>query len=241
MTEQLQRHSSAPRVIIALAIAAAIVIASVACAIYMLAVHGPLAVVHAAKEETFDSAQRIANGFKSAFNFTPQITVNGLTEVEQANSVMELATVSQGVAEHYQWSQTWLGSTKEMELLGVYQAKAGFDLREPFRVSVDGGRITARLPEPKLLSIEMDQDHGYKVLRDEDGWWNKINSADRENAIASMQREARAKAEGSGILLEAKARMMAQLSDMLKAQSITMPLDITFQDELPPAVNPRSK
>ena len=236
MMKESSPASGAPRVIISLAIAAAIVIGSVACAIYFLAVKGPLALVHGAKEETLDSATRMANGFRNVFNFTPQITVNGVTEVEQAASVMELATASQGVVEHYQWSQSWFGSTKTMELQGTYQAKAGFDLHEQFRVSVAGGRITATLPAPKLLSIEMT---GYKVLRDDNGWWNKINSADREKAIAAMQEEARSRASQSGILQEAKTRFKQQIGDMVKALDISMPVETRFGDETPAVPVPR--
>jgi hypothetical protein len=238
MSNESPRHSGAPKVILSLAIAAAIVIAAVACAIYFVAVRGPLALAHGAKEETFDSAQRISNGFKTAFNFTPEITVNGVTEVEQANSVMELATASQEVVEHYSWSQTWFGSTKKMELDGVFHAKAGFDLHKACRISLEGGRITATLPEPKLLSLELDPT-GFKIPRDENGWWNKITSADREKAIAGMQEEARAKAAQSGILEEAKGRLKEQLSDLVKAQNIATPVDITFQNDPLPSPTPQ--
>lgn len=236
-TDQTQlRRSGAPRVIIALGMAAAIIIGSVSCAIYFLAVHGPLTLAHAAKEETFDSARRMADGFKSMFNFTPQITVNGVTEIEQASSVMELATVNQNIVEHYQWSQSWFGSTKEMELQGLYTAKAGFDLHSPCLVSVRDGRIIATLPEPKLLSIEM-KENGLKIIRDENGWWNKITSEDREKAITAMQDEARTKAEQSGILTEAKTRFTEQVAAMLKAQNINTPLEINFQNATPAAAN----
>ncbi len=209
-----------------------------ACSVYFLTIRGPLALVHGAKEETFDSAQRMATGFKSLFNFTPQITVNGVTEIEQATSVMELATVSQGVTEHYQWSQSWLGSTKDIELSGLFHAKAGFDLHKPCLISVQNGRISAMLPEPKLLSIEMDKD-SFKVVRDEDGWWNKITSEDREKAFAAMQEEARAKAEQSGILDEAKTRFKDQLTALMKEQNPSMPIDVIFQDAPAPTTNSR--
>lgn len=238
MTNEPPRPSGAPKVILSLAIAAAIVIAAVACAIYFVTVRAPLALAHGAKEETFDSAQRISNGFKSAFNFTPEITVNGVTEIEQANSVMELATASQEVVEHYAWSQTWFGSTKNMELDGVFHAKAGFDLHKACRISLEGGRIIATLPEPKLLSLELDPT-GFKIPRDENGWWNKITSSDREKAITGMQQEARTKAEQSGILEEAKGRLKEQINDLVKAQNISMPVDITFQNDPPPAAAPQ--
>lgn len=229
-------RSGAPRIIIALGLAGAIIILSVSCAIYFLAVHGPLTLAHAAKEETFDSAQRIATGFKGMFNFTPQVTVNGITEVEQASSVMELATVNQGVVEHYQWSQSWFGSTKEMELQGLYTAKAGFDLHTPCLIAVRDARIIATLPEPKLLSIEM-KENGLKIIRDENGWWNKITSEDREKAIAAMQDEARTKAGQSGILTEAKTRFKDQLAAMLKSQNIDLPLEVTFRNDPAQAAN----
>ena len=230
--------SGAPRVIISLAVAAAIIIGAIAGATYFLAVKAPLAIVHGAKEESFDTAHRVADGFKSVFNFTPQITVNGTTVVEQANSVMELATVRQGVDEHYQWSQSWFGSRKTMVLEGVYEAKAGFDLHDSVRITMEGNRITAILPAPKLLSLEMN---GYKVLMDDNGWWNKINSADRENAIAAMQEDARSKATQSGILEEAKAKFKEQLSQVIKAQNITTPVETRFQDEAPVQIAPQDR
>jgi hypothetical protein len=224
-------------VILSLALAAVVVIGAVTCAIYFLTVKAPLAVAHGVKEETADSAARVANSFRSVFNFTPQVTVNGVTEIEQANSVMELATASQGVVEHYQWSQTWFGSTKTMELQGTYQAKAGFDLHQPFKVSMDAKRITATLPAPKLLSIEMEKD-SFKILRDEDGWWNKISAGDRERAISAMQEEARSKAAQSGILEEAKTRFKQQFGDMVKGLNIPTPIETRFGDEAPTLATP---
>ncbi len=74
---------------------------------------------------------------------------------------------------------------------------------------------------------------GYKVLRDDDGWWNKINDSDRENAIAAMQEEARSKASESGLLEEAKTKFKQQFDQVVRAQNITTPVEVRFQDELP--------
>lgn len=223
--------------ILALAVGAVLVIAAGASAFYFLAVKAPVEVMHQAKEETFDAANRMAQGFKSVFNFTPRVTVGGVTVVEQANSVVELATVQQDVVVDYHWSQTWLGSTKIMELRGIYRAKAGFSLRDPFQVSVDAGRITAELPAPVLLSLEMTS---YKVLQDDNGWWNKITPEDRENAIAAMHTEARTKAVQAGLLTEAKAKFRGELAEVIKSQAITMPVEIHFRDERP-QVSPEAR
>ncbi len=120
-----QAASTAPRVIISLAVAAAIVIGAIAVAIHFLAVRVPLDLAHGAKEETFDSASRMASSFKSVFNFTPQVTVNGTTVVEQAAPVMELATAKQDVVEHYQWSQSWLEARRRWSCRGSTRRRRG--------------------------------------------------------------------------------------------------------------------
>jgi len=224
----LVRASAAVRVILALGISVAFVIAAAGVAFHYIAVKVPADITRNTKEETFDAAKRVVTGFKSVFNFTPKVTVNGTTVIEQANSVIELATVRQDVLTHYTWSQIWLGSRKSMELQGVYKAKAGFDLRDTFRVAIEDTRITANLPMPKLLSLEMT---GYKVLKDENGWWNAVTPADREKAINAMQANARTKAAQSGLLEEAKTKFRQELSDAMKGQNITTPVKINFPGE----------
>jgi len=230
MTKQHAYGTAAPRVILALALGMVLVIAAGTGAFYFIGVKAPTDLAHNAKEESFDAASRVANGFKSVFSFTPKITVGGLTVIEQASAVVELATVQQDLVEHYQWSQSWLGSTKGMELQGIYRAKAGFNLRDPFQVSLDAGKITANLPAPKLLSLEMTS---YKVIRDDNGWWNNITSQDRENAINAMQAEAKTKAEQAGLLEQAKAKFRQELAEAIKGQNIATPVEIHFTGELP--------
>jgi Protein of unknown function (DUF4230) len=217
--------TTAPRVILSMAAAVAIVIAAAAVAMHYVMVQVPADVARNTRDGAADTAHRMAEGFKNVFNFTPRITVNGTTVVEQANPVVELATVQQDLAVDYSWSQTWLGSTKTMQLRGTYKAKAGFDLRDPFRVAVDASRITASMPAPKLLSMEMTT---YKIVADENGWWNSINSQDRENAITGMQAEARMKAAQAGLLEEAKSKLRQELAEAMKGQKITLPLVIEF-------------
>ncbi|MGB8354126.1 MAG: DUF4230 domain-containing protein [Chthoniobacteraceae bacterium] len=216
---------SAPRTILALAIGVVMVIAAGTAAFYFITVKASREVVHGAKEESFDAANRVANGFKSVFNFTPQVTVGGVTVIEQASSVVELATVEQDVVEHYTWTQTWLGSTKTMELQGIYKAKAGFNLRDPFQVSMDARKVTAKLPAPKLLSLEMKS---YKVIRDDSGWWNSITAEDRENAINAMQAEAKLKVAKAGLMEEAKTKFREELAEAIKGQQFTAPVEIHF-------------
>jgi hypothetical protein len=227
-----RRASSAPRVILALAVAVVLVIAAGAGAIYFVTVKAPSDLGHNAKEETLDAARRMVKGFQGVFHFTPLVTVGNTTVIEQAVAIAELATVQEDLAVHYTWSQTWVGSTKTMELQGVYKAKAGFDLHEPFHISVDEKTIAASFPAPKLLSLEMI---GYKVLKDESGWWNSITSADRESAIAAMQAQAKTQAVEAGLLAQAKEKFRQQLGEAFKNQNVATPITISFADETAPA------
>ncbi|HEX9655392.1 MAG TPA: DUF4230 domain-containing protein [Bacteroidota bacterium] len=113
------------------------------------------------------------------------------------------------------WSQTWLGSTKTIVLRGVYTAKAGFDLRESFSISIENNplRVTALMPPAQLLSVELKD---YHVVRDESGWWNKVSVADRENAVRQMQREARQQAETSGMIEESQRTVEERIREIVE-------------------------
>ena len=98
----------------------------------------------------------------------------------------------------------------------------------PFQVSLDAGKITANLPAPKLLSLEMTS---YKVIRDDNGWWNNITSQDRENAINAMQAEAKIKVAKAGLMEEAEAKFREELTEAIKGQQFTAPVEIHFAGE----------
>ncbi|MBC8043625.1 MAG: DUF4230 domain-containing protein [Rhizobacter sp.] len=165
----------------------------------------------------FDFADRTAKAMQEKFNFTPRISVDETVVIEQAAPVLELATVSRDLIVEYSTSSTWLGSTKRQTVRGVYTAKAGFDLREQFKLTVSERplRVVAELPEPKLLSLELKD---YKVVQDEDGFWNKIRPEEREDAVRQMQVLARNKAMTSGILTDARTMLQSQVRDVVQAQ-----------------------
>ena len=112
-------------------------------------------------------AQATADGFRSLFQVTPRVTVNETVIIEQTSSIIEIATVSRPLLVDHEWSDTWLGSTKSLRVRGTFTAKAGFDLKKPFEIVVGSSplRVTARLPRPELLSLQMDS---FEILRDEE-------------------------------------------------------------------------
>jgi Protein of unknown function (DUF4230) len=194
-------------------IGALVLIGSGVVLFYVLVLRPPMELAH-----------NTAEGFRQFFNFTPQVKINEVVVIEQATPIAELATVSRKVFVETDWSHTWLHSTKRIVLRGVYTAKAGFDLREPFTVVIEKNplRVTTRMPRAKILSLELND---YHVVKDEDGWWNRISSHDRENAVLQMQQEAYAKAFSAGILKESEESIQQRIREIIEKNGS----DVTFQ------------
>ena len=174
-------------------LAALIALIGAAIVFYLIVIRAPIELAHAT-----------ADGIKDVFNFTPRVRINQTVVIEQNTPILEVATVSRGISVDHTWTHTWLGSTKTIQVLGSFTAKAGFDLREPFTIDVERNplRVVATMPPPRLLSLELDS---YRVLRDESGWWNRISAVDREAAVRDLIDLARSRATSSGILEEARA------------------------------------
>jgi hypothetical protein len=166
-------------------------------------------------------AARTAEAVKEEFHVTPQVKINQTIVIEQNTPIMEFATVARQLMVDYAWSHTWLGSTKAIHLRGVFTAKAGVDLREPFTLAIQRNplHVDASLPPPKILSMTLDS---YDVLQDEDGWWNKISNADRDSAMKQLQTTAMTQAVSSGMLDEVKASMEGRIKEIVEKNGATV-------------------
>ncbi len=165
-------------------------------------------------------AKSASDAFKQRMGLSPSVSINGLTVIEQTQQTLELATVEQTIFREYQWSHTFLGSTKTLVLRGEFVVKAGFDLRQEFNLNIDEEkssthdpelRITATLPKAKILSVEMKT---YKVERDENGFWNTITPEDRTSAVIALQADARSAAEQAGITQKAVELLRKRVSEV---------------------------
>lgn len=176
-----------------------------------------------------DLASNVARGMKEILNFTPQVRINEHVVIEQSVPVAELATISRDLSVEYVWSHQWLGSTKTLALRGTFTAKAGFDLHEPFTVDIQKFplKVRATMPLPKILSLQMNS---YNVLRDEDGWWNKISPSDRENAVQELHRVAREKAENSGMLDETRSTVEQRIKEIVERNAATVEFVYPWQE-----------
>jgi hypothetical protein len=149
-------------------------------------------------------ATGIADHVSSVLNLRPEVRVDDVLIVESAGPALELATAEASYLVRHSWSQRYLLSTKRLEIEAPFTAKAGFDFEEvPMRVTINPQTraVRADLPNPQLLSLEMGDP---KILRDEDGLWNKLTAEDRENAFRELRLLARKQAIQSDLLARAR-------------------------------------
>jgi len=128
-------------------------------------------------------------------------------------AILELATVSQKFQHQYEWTNTWMGSTKKISIRGTFEAKAGFDLKKKFSVQINDDRAIVTLPSPKILSIEPLGDLSF---HDEQGVWNWVDVKDRSKAINAFHDNAREYAAEATFIQQAKLNMEEKLREIFK-------------------------
>jgi len=170
--------------------------------------------------EARDTARSVAAEFQKAFNFTPEVRVNTRVIVAATTPALELVTVQKQMVVTQALSDTWLHSTKNFEIEAVFTARAGFDLTAPFRLQINSHThaVSMELPPPKLLSLSMGD---IRILRDEDGLWNKITSADREQAMRNLEQKAREQFLQTALLKEARQEGEKRLKGLLGGNQVT--------------------
>lgn len=168
-------------------------------------------------EKAYDGARQLGQDFREAFHFTPEVTVNNTVVLQQQVPILELATLSQKFQHRYEWSNTWMKSTKKIEITGTFEAKAGFDLQKKFTISIDDTVATVTLPAPQLLSLESLHD---VVFRDENGLWNWVDAADRSAAMNAYTADARRYAEQATFVADAQQAFEARIREIMKRHGL---------------------
>ncbi len=180
-------------------------------------------------EKSYEGAKQIGRDISKVFSVTPEITVNNTIVLEQQSPVMELATLSQTFRHQYDWTNTWMGSTKKITITGGFEAKAGFDLNKKFSIQITDDRAVVHLPAPQLLSIQpLDN----VTFRDESGVWNWVSTDDRSKAMNAFTADARKYAMQAGFVEEARESMVKQLTQILAAHGKTV--EIVYGEGLMP-------
>jgi hypothetical protein len=166
------------------------------------------------------SVSAITRTFQSVLQVQPEIRINQTVITTQTAPIAELAIVSKDQLVHYSLSeqlQLWHHNipltTKSISVQAVYRIKAGYNLQEPFRVSIDSrtGKISAQLPPAHILSIERI---GELSLSDHDELLNRISTDERAQVLNELDRVARTSAEQSGIVQDAEKQSVVRLQEL---------------------------
>ena len=178
------------------------------CAIWLMrsCARMPAEAARAAGEPAVELAKRIADGVARRLQFRPEVRIDRETVLEGEAPVLELVTVRREFAHEYAWEHQWLGSTKRLRLRGMFAAKAGYDLNENFYFQIDSDdlQVEVGLPEPRVLGVEM---MAYRA-EEEEGFWNKLSTEEREQAVNELLSSARATAANDASLLRDARRML---------------------------------
>ena len=179
-----------------------------------------------ATKETVDQMERVGRDLRDAIvqitQLQPRVTVNNRVYFEQTSPIAELALISQRLEVEHEFLHTWAGSTKRLRLHGTYTAKAGFDLRQEFSVTVTPEATIVRLPHAQILGVEQN---AVELLAYENGFWNPISGADVQAELLTLGKLARDRAASRNLSTEAEESFQTQLKARI---GNTPPLQVIF-------------
>lgn len=176
-----------------------------------------------AADRTID---HVRNAFAQVFNIQPQVTINQRVVLTQTAPIAELAVVTKeelvtvGFNEHLEVLSFQVPLTeKKLTAEATFRIKAGFDLREPFSVSIDPAShaVRATMPHAKILSVEQIGD---LVYRGEDATLNRITDEERMKMVNDLQAAARDAAEKSGLKTDAENQVTQRLNELMKKNGL---------------------
>jgi hypothetical protein len=169
-----------------------------------------------ATRETVDQMERVGRDLRDAIvqitQLQPKVTINNRVYFEQTSPIAELALISRKLEVEHEFLHTWAGSTKRLRLHGTYTAKAGFDLRQQFSVTISPEATIVRLPHAQLLGVEQN---AVELLAYENGFWNPISGADVQSELATLAKLARERGAEQDLAAQAEESFRTQLKSRI--------------------------
>lgn len=198
-----------------------------------------LVTIHQCTSALDETATHVANAFASVLKVQPKITINERVILAQTAPIAELAVVTKeeqvtvGFNENFQVLSFQVPLTeKKLTAEGTFRLKAGFDLHEPFSVSIDPRThtVNAVMPPAKILSVEPI---GNIALHAEDALLNRVSTDDHQAIDNQLKDAARDAAEKSGLQAEAQQQVAQRLTELLARNGQTLHID--WKKETAPA------
>ena len=190
-----------------------------------------LLVLRAVKQSSAASllqATAVVETLWKKYSVPSKVIIDGKTIVEQQSPIAQLATAETSVRESYSIRSTWLGSEKSFHVRALFIGKAGYDLKDSMLIdlSADAQKATITLPKAQLLSVEQRE---LEILEDESGYWNRLDAAQRQQALEQLQQKARQSLLESGLLTQAQASLQSQFTKVLTEQ-LPREFELKFQE-----------
>jgi hypothetical protein len=178
-----------------------------------------------------DTVARVADSFASVLKVRPQITLNQRIILAQTEPIAEFAVVTKeeevtvGLDENLHVLSLQIPLTeKKLTAEATFRIKAGFDLHEPFAVTIDPQThaVRASMPHAKILSVEQVGD---VTLHTDDALLNRTSDQDHEEIEKNLLAAARDAAETSGLKADAETQVTQRLTDLLHRDGQTLLID----------------
>lgn len=184
---------------------------------YLVTVVVPRQAVEKNSAMCMETLGKVAACVRDIFGVTPVCHDRTLTfKVQDTRAILELSTVSRTFTHYYRYSTTWMNSTKTIDLVGIYEAKAGLDLNKEIRivVSPDGKVLDMVLPPAELHSLTKIEEG---AIQEDSGIWNRITSQDKEIALQKLYADARKTILETDLLKQAETNFFNQIRDKLES------------------------
>jgi hypothetical protein len=199
--------------------------------------------VHSCMSAVNGTVDHVRDAFNDVLHVQPQVTINQRIVLTQTVPIAELAVVTKeelvslGFDEHLEVLSLQIPLTeKKLTAEATYRLKAGFDLHEPFSVTIDPAThvLHAQMPHAKILSVEQVGDLSY---HGEDATLNRISDTDRADILSSLNSAAHSAAENSGLKLQAEQQVTQRLTELMNHNGEKLMIDWS-EPETPQAPRP---
>jgi hypothetical protein len=167
------------------------------------------------------TVDHVRDAFSQVLHVQPQVTVDQRVILTQTAPIAELAVVTKeelvtlDFDEHLEVLSLQIPLTeKKLTAEATYRLKAGFDLSEPFSVTIDPVThvLHATMPHAKILSVEQVGDLSY---HGEDATLNRVTDSDRTEILRSLHEAAERAAENSGLKIDAEQQVTQRLNELM--------------------------
>ena len=195
--------------------------------------------LHSCTAAVDGTVDHVRDAFVSVLRVQPKVTVNQRVVLTQTAPIAELAVVTKeelvdiGLNEHLEVLSMQIPLTeKKLAVEATFRIKAGFDLGEPFSVTIDPvtHAVHAAMPHAKILSVEQLGDPTY---HGEDAWLNKITDDERTEILGNLNAAAHDAAEKSGLKGDAEKQVTQRLQEIMNHNGQSLQIEWKDSEAVP--------